>query len=73
MQGIWRRADKSEQPFASWRNVRAVLNVFRRPEAFRGRIIAFVEERVKRFENDRLILFGCCLWHVQLLGLCSDG
>src|SRR5579863_2637885 len=26
------RTDKSEQPFASWRNVRAVLDVLRRPE-----------------------------------------
>ena len=33
-QRIWRRADKSEQPFAPWRNVRAVLDVRRRPEAF---------------------------------------
>src|SRR5580700_3922560 len=44
-QGIWRRTDKLEQPFASWRNVRAVLNVLRRPEALRRRVVAFVEER----------------------------
>src|SRR5271156_1144499 len=63
-QRIWRRADKSEQPFASWRNVRAVLDVLRRPEAFCCCVVAFVEERIEGFENDRLVLFGYCLWHV---------
>jgi hypothetical protein len=33
-QGIWRRTDKREQSFASRRDVCAVLNVLRRPEAF---------------------------------------
>ena len=72
-QGIWRRADQSKQSFASWRDVCAVLDVLRRLEAFCCHVIAFVEESVEGFENDRLILFRCCLWHVQLLGLCSDG
>ena len=62
-QGIWRRTDKSEQSFASRRNVRAVLNVFRRPEAFCRFVVALVEESVEGFENDRLVLLGCCLWH----------
>ena len=67
-QGIWRRADKSEQPFASWRNMRAVLNVLRRPEALCCGVVAFIEESIEGFENNRLVLFWCCLWHVQLLG-----
>ena len=70
-QGVWCRADKVEQSLASWRNVRAVLDVFRRPEAFCCCVVAFVEERIEGFKNDSLVLFRCCLWHVQLLGLCS--
>src|SRR5580692_10218648 len=70
-QGIWRRADKSEQPFTSWCNVRAVLDVLRRPEAFCRRVVTFVEESVEGFENDRLVLFGCCLWHGQLRVNCD--
>src|SRR5579863_3696566 len=70
-QRIWRRADKSEQPVASWRNVRAVLDVVRRPEAFCCRVVAFVEESVEGFENDRLVLFRCCLWHIQLRVNCD--
>jgi hypothetical protein len=54
------------------RDVRAVLDVLRRPEAFCRRVVALVEESVEGFENDRLVLFGCCLWHVQLLGLSYD-
>jgi uncharacterized oxidoreductase len=65
---VRRRSDKSEQSLASWCNVSAVLNVLRRPEAFCCRVVAFVEESVKGFENDRLVLLRCCLWHVRLLG-----
>src|ERR1700757_462790 len=66
-QGIWRRADKVEQSLASRRNVRAVLDVLRRPEAFCCCVVAFVEERIEGLENDCLVLFGCCLGHIQLL------
>src|ERR1700722_15419544 len=48
--------------------MRAMLDVFRRPEAFGCRVVAFVEESVEGFENDRLVLFRCCLCHVRLLG-----
>src|ERR1700730_13802154 len=68
---IWRRTDKSEQPFASRRDMRAVLDVLRRPESFCRRVVTFVEESVEGFENDRLILFGCCLWHGQLRASCD--
>src|SRR6202045_750223 len=70
-QGIWRRTDKSEQPFASRRDMRAALDVLRRPESFCRRVVTFVEERIEGFENDRLILFGCCLWHGQLRVNCD--
>ena len=71
-QRIWRRTDQSEQSFASRRDVRAMLDVLWRPETFCCRVVAFVEESIEGFEYDRLVLFGGCLWHVQLLGLCSD-
>ena len=70
-QGIWRRTNKSEQPFASRRNMRAMLDVLRRPELFCCRVVTFVEESIEGFENDRLVLFGCCLWHVQLRVSCD--
>src|ERR1700688_731378 len=70
-QGIWRGPDKSEQPFASRRNMRAMLDVLRRPELFCCRVVTFVEESIEGFENDRLVLFGCCLWHVQLRVSCD--
>jgi len=66
-QGIWRRTDKSKQSFASRRDVRDVLDVLRRPEAFCCHVVALVKESIEGFENDRLVLFGCCLWHIQLL------
>ena len=71
-QGIWRRTNESEQPVASWRNVRAVLDVLRRPEALRGRVVAFVEERIEGFENDCLVLLGRRLGPIQLLELSSS-
>jgi len=71
-QRIRHRPDPSKQSFASRRDVRAVLDILRRPEALRRRLVAFVEESLKGFENDGLVLFGCCVWHVHLLGLSSD-
>src|SRR6202035_576190 len=70
-QGIWRRTDKSEQPFASRRDMRAVLDVLRRPESFCRLVVTFVEESVEGLENVRLVLFGCCFWHVQLRVNCD--
>ena len=70
-QGIWRRSDKSEQPFASRCDMRAVLDVLRRPELFCRSVVTFVEESLEGFENDRLVLFGCCLWHIQLRVNCD--
>jgi hypothetical protein len=71
-QGDWRGTNQIESPFATWCYVRAMLDVRRRPETFCGRIVALVEQSIEGFENDRLVLFGCCLRHVQLLGLSCD-
>ncbi len=42
-----------------------VLNVVRRPESSCGRIVTFVEERVERFQDEGLVLFGRSLRHVD--------
>ena len=46
-QGIWRRADKSEQSFAARADVRAVLDVLRRPERFGPRVVTLVEQLIR--------------------------
>jgi hypothetical protein len=50
-----------KQPVTAGRNMRAVLDVVRGPEALRSGIVAFVEERVEGFENERLVLLRGCL------------
>src|SRR5262249_29365595 len=40
--------DHAEQPFTPWRNVRAMLDVTRRPVLPGGGIIALVEEAIER-------------------------
>jgi hypothetical protein len=49
---VRQRADQVEQTVAAARDVRAVLDVAVRPIAFRGSIVALVEERVEGFENE---------------------
>jgi hypothetical protein len=49
-------ANKIEQAVAAWRNMGAVLDVTFRPEALRGSVVAFVEQRVEGFEHERLVL-----------------
>ena len=43
-----------------------MLDIAVRPEALRGNIIAFVEQRVEGFEYERLVLFGERGGHVVL-------
>jgi hypothetical protein len=50
-QGRWRTPDQIEQAIASGFDVRAVLDVVRRPKAFRLLVVPLVEQRIKRFEN----------------------
>src|ERR1700674_5185769 len=44
-----------EKAFTARFDVRTVLDVVRRPESFRGRIIALVEECVERFQDEGLV------------------
>src|ERR1700760_4014374 len=63
---VGERSDEVEQPVATRRNVSAVLNVAVGPEPFRGRIVALVEERIERLQDERLVLLGRSLSHVSL-------
>ena len=56
-------SNQVEQAVAPWRDVRAVLNVVRRPVPFGGLIVPLVEKRIERFENQYLIRFCNCLSH----------
>lgn len=44
-------------------NVRAVLDVMRRPKLFGSRVVTLVEQRIERFRDKRLVLFGASFWH----------
>src|SRR5882762_1058167 len=59
LQRVRKTLDKSEESVASRSNVGTVLNVIRRPESFRRRVIALIEQGFERFQNDGLIL-RCC-------------
>jgi len=54
---VGKAANKIEQAIAARRNMSAVLDVAIRPEALRGDIVAFVEQRVERLEHKCLVLF----------------
>jgi hypothetical protein len=45
--------------------VRAVLDVFRRPEAFRRRRVSLVKERIERFEHEFLVFLLDCFFHAD--------
>ena len=59
----WRGAlDQVEETFAARCDMSAVLDVIRGPEAFRGSVVAFVEERFKRFQDKSLVTrLGCLI------------
>src|SRR6267154_3758757 len=62
----WRDAlDEIEQTRTTKCDMSAVLNVVRRPESFCDRIVTFVEERVERFQDEGLVLFGRSLRHLD--------
>ena len=50
-------ANKIEQAVAAWRDMGTVLDVAVRPEALRGDVVTFVEQRIESFEYKRLVLF----------------
>src|ERR1700761_1702936 len=56
-------ANKIEQAVAAGWNMGAVLDVAIGPEALRGGVVAFVEQRVEGLEHERLVLFGRCGAH----------
>src|SRR5579863_9796867 len=55
MQRLRRRADEIEQSFATCWYVCAVLNVVRRPEAFRRNVVTLVKHCLECVEHDCLI------------------
>src|SRR5258706_7197153 len=62
----WRDAlDQIDQPYTAGFDMSAVLNVVCRPESFCGGIVALVEERVERFQDEGLVLFGRRLRHLH--------
>src|SRR5437868_9358700 len=73
LQRWWKAFDEIEQTFTARFDVRAVLDVLRRPESFCGRIIALVEKCVKRFRDEGFVfLFGCTLRHLDPYSLLSS-
>jgi hypothetical protein len=57
-QRVGRRADEVKQPVAAGLDMGAVLDISVGPVAFSRSVVSPVEERVKCFEDKRLILFG---------------
>ena len=51
--------DKVEQPLLPRRDMGAVLDVARRPEPRRRRVVAPVEQGVEGFEHERLVGLRC--------------
>jgi hypothetical protein len=52
-----RRLDKIEQAMAPRQDMGAALGIAARPEALRGDVVTFVEQRIEGFEYKRLVLF----------------
>jgi hypothetical protein len=63
-----------EQAVSARRDVRAVLDVFRRPESLRRCVIPLVEQGVECVEDESLIaVFGCCHGILLHLGVERGG
>src|ERR1700694_3028900 len=67
MEAVGCALDQREEALASRRNVRAVLNVVRRPETLRSCVVPLVEKRFEGLQHESLILFLDCLRHFILL------
>src|ERR1700675_3692449 len=67
MEAVGHALDQREEALASRRNVRAVLNVVRRPETLRSGVVLLVEKRFESLQHEGLILFLDCLRHFILL------
>ena len=55
---LGRLADEVEQALAAGGDMSAVLDVAVGPEPFRGCVVALIEQRIERLQNNRLVLFG---------------
>src|SRR5258708_21949105 len=67
MEAVGCTLDQREEALASRRNVRAVLNVVRRPETLRSGVVPLVEKRFESLQHEGLIFFLDCLRHFILL------
>ena len=63
----WNALYKVEQSVAPRLDMRAVLDVLRRPESFSRCVVAFVEQRVKRLEYKVFVLLLACFLRMILL------
>src|SRR5882762_5064211 len=53
----WRKAlDEIEQALTIGSNVRAMLDVMRRPELLGSRVVTLIEQRVERFQDKSFVL-----------------
>src|SRR5882672_11288520 len=67
MEAVGCALDQREQALASRWNVRAMLNVVRRPETLRSGVVPLVEKYFESLQHESLILFLDCLSHFILL------
>src|SRR5258706_14496316 len=67
MEAVGCALDQREEALASRRNVRAMLNVVRRPETLRSGTVPLVEKCFESLQHESLILFLDCLRHFILL------
>src|SRR5258707_5662332 len=58
-QRVGQRTDQVEETVSAGRDVGAVLDVAVPPEELGGVIVSPAEERIKGFENERLVLLRC--------------
>src|ERR1700752_1956273 len=59
--------DESEEAFAPWRDVCAMLDVIWGPETLRSGVVPLVEKRLEGLQHESLVLFLDCLRHSILL------
>src|SRR5258706_16174131 len=66
---FWQRAHEVEKPFATRFDMRAVLDVVRRPQSRRRFVVALIELGIERFKNERLASLFDFGQHVLLLSI----
>src|ERR1700730_143643 len=63
---LGRRPDEVEQALSAGGDMSAVLDVAVGPELFGGRVVALVEERIERLQDNRFVLLGSGFRHWSL-------